>query len=84
MNKERITYIYPQDLSSLEVDENGNYLVPEGFEIYRLIDTKQQEIERLEQELSNMSVPTDAELIEEGKMFNHYYQTLEQLNRLKQ
>ena len=83
MNKQRITYIYPSDLSSLDVDENGNYLVPEGFEIYKVVDDTQDRIEDLEKQLEDMTEPTNEELIEIGKMFNDYYTTLEELNLLK-
>jgi len=83
MNKEKISFIYPSDMASLELDENGNYLVPEGFEIYRIVDTTEQEIERLEQELSNMEEPSIEELVEEGKISHPYFKTLTILNELK-
>ena len=81
--KEKISYIFPSDLSSLEVDENGNYLVPEGFEIYRVVDTTQDRIDELEKELAKMSEPTDEELIEEGRFYHPYYTLQEEINLLK-
>lgn len=81
--KEKISYIFPEDLGGLEQDENGNYVVPEGFEIYRIVDKTQERINQLEEEISNMTEPTDAELIELGKMFDDYHIKKEELQRLK-
>ena len=81
--KEKISYIFPSDLSSLEQDENGNYLVPEGFEIYKVVDNTLERIADLEKQLEDMGEPTIEELIEIGKMFHDYYTTLEEIEILK-
>jgi len=72
---EKISFIYPSDLGGLKTDENGNYLVPEGFEIYRL-PSKEDRIAELQMEIDNinkMSEPSNDELIEIGKMMHPYY-----------
>jgi len=72
---EKISFIYPSDLGGLKTDENGNYLVPEGFEIYRL-PSKEDRIAELQKEIDNinqMSEPSNDELIEIGKMMHPYY-----------
>jgi len=72
---EKISFIYPSDLGGLKTDENGNYLVPEGFEIYRL-PSKEDRIAELQKEIdsiSEMSEPSNEELIEIGKMMHPYY-----------
>ena len=82
--KEKISYIFPNDLSSLEVDENGNYLVPEGFEIYRVVDDTLERIADLEKQLENMGgEPTDEDLIAEGRVSHPYYIIKEEIDYLK-
>ena len=82
--KEKISYIFPSDLSSLEVDENGNYLVPEGFEIYRVVDTTQDRIDELEKQLEDIGgEPTDEDLIAEGRVSHPYYIIKEEIDYLK-
>ena len=84
--KQRITWIIPEDLDNIvkscKRDKTGNLLVPETLEIYQKptkAEILQAEITRLETELASMEVPTDAELIEEGKMIHPYYHIIEQL-----
>ena len=81
----KVSYIYPQDLASLEVDENGNYIVPEGFEIYR-VPTKQEKIAELQEKLDKIELgeePSDDELIELGKMQHPYYMLLQEREMLQ-
>lgn len=62
---DKISYIYPEDLANLEVDEQGNYIVPEGFEIYR-VPTKAEKIVSLEAEIARLEAmpePSDEELL---------------------
>jgi len=72
---QKISFIYPSDLGGLKTDENGNYLVPEGFEIYKL-PSKEERIAELQKEIdsiSEMAEPSNEELIEMGKMMHPYY-----------
>ena len=71
----KISYIYPEDLESLELDANGNYIVPDGFEIYKT-PTKEEQMQPIIDEIARieaMGEPTDAELIEWGKINHPYY-----------
>ena len=71
----KISYIYPEDLESLELDANGNYIVPDGFEIYRTA-TKEEQIQPILDEIAKIEAmvePTDEELIEWGKINHPYY-----------
>ena len=82
---EKISYIYPQDLANLETDAEGNYIVPEGFEIYR-VPTKQEKIAALQAEINeieNDPEPSDAELIQWAKESHPYYASLGKLEALK-
>jgi len=79
---QKISFIYPSDLGGLKTDENGNYLVPEGFEIYRL-PSKEDRIAELQMEIDNinqMSEPSNEELLEMGKMMHPYF--LEQQRKI--
>lgn len=79
-------YIDPKHLMNLEYDENGNIIIPEGFEIYIKEDPeikRQEKIEELEKELLNWDEPTEQELIEEGKINHPYYMLLRDLEMLK-
>ncbi len=72
---QKISFIYPSDLGGLKTDENGNYLVPEGFEIYR-VPSKEDRIAELQKEIDNinqMSEPSNEELLEIGKMMHPYF-----------
>jgi prefoldin subunit 5 len=72
---EKISFIYPSDLGSLKQDDKGNFLVPEGFEIYR-VESKAEQIEMLQKEIENINtipVPSNDELIEMGKTIHPYY-----------
>ncbi len=75
---EKITYIYPEDLASLEKDADGNYIVPDGFEIYKVptlqekMDNVAKEIERIEA----LKEPTDKELIIWARESHPYYDEL--------
>ena len=83
---EKISYIYPEDLANLQKDENGNYLVPEGFEIYKIEDPKTRLlklINELELQLSQTETPSDAELIELGKIFHPYYELQIRINQYR-
>lgn len=72
----KATFIDPKDLQQLEFDTDGNIIIPEGFEIYIKEDPQQVRLNRiaeLEAELSEMTEPSDEELIELGKSFHDYY-----------
>ena len=82
----KATYIKPEDLENLEYDENGNVIIPEGYEIYMKEDPeeiKAQRIAELEAELNSTPEPTTEELIEEGKMMHPYYHLKMELKYLK-
>lgn len=82
----KATHIKPEDIANLQYDENGNIIIPEGYEIYIKEDPselKAKRIAELETEINNMEEPTDLELIEEGKMMNHYYMLKMELDGLK-
>ena len=75
----KISFIYPSDLGNLQQDSNGNYLVPAGFEIYR-VPTQEEirasriaEIQVIINDFQLQPVPSDAELIEIGKVMHPYY-----------
>ena len=71
----KISYIYPEDLASLELDSDGNYIVPDGFEIYRM-PTKEEQMQPILDEIARIEAmvePTDEELIEWGKINHSYY-----------
>ena len=71
----KISYIYPEDLANLELDAEGNYIVPDGFEIYRM-PTKEEQMQPILDEIAKIEAmvePTDAELIEWGKINHSYY-----------
>lgn len=71
----KISYIYPEDLANLELDAEGNYIVPDGFEIYRTA-TKEEQMQPILDEIAKIEAmvePTDAELIEWGKINHPYY-----------
>ena len=82
---EKISYIYPSDLANLEKDADGNYIVPDGFEIYRVPTTQEKiaalqiEIERLE----STPEPTNEELITWAKETHPYYIEVGELEVLK-
>lgn len=71
------TYIKPEDLANLEVDENGNYMIPEGIKI--LIDEPTEvKLQKLYDELNALVLtePTDEELIELGRELHPYYEDI--------
>ena len=71
----KISYIYPEDLASLELDSEGNYIVPDGFEIYRTA-TKEEQMQPILDEIARIEAmvePTDEELIEWGRINHSYY-----------
>ena len=71
----KISYIYPEDLANLEVDSDGNYIIPDGYEIYK-IPTKEEQMQPIIDEIAKIEAmvePTDAELIEWGKINHSYY-----------
>ena len=83
---EKISYIYPEDLANLETDAEGNYIVPEGFEIYR-IPTKQEKIAALQAEIERLEStpePTNEELITWAKETHPYYAEIGELEALKE
>ena len=81
----KATFIKKEDLGNLATDENGNYLIPDGIVIY--IDDTQERVEEriisLESEIEQMGEPSDAELIEEGRMMHPYYMLVQELEMLK-
>jgi len=73
---EKISYIYPEDLAALEKDADGNYIVPEGFEIYR-VPTKAEKMANVQAEIDRIEAmvePTDEELIAWAKENHDYYE----------
>jgi len=87
---QKISFIYPSDLGGLKTDENGNYLVPEGFEIYKIPTAEEVRLQRIAElqaqidQIQLMPEPSDQEYLEFGKMM-HPYRTekmrLEMLNQ---
>ena len=72
---QQITYINKEDLDNLEQNPDGNYIVPDGFEIYKT-PTKEEQMQPIIDEIARieaMGEPTDAELIEWGKINHPYY-----------
>lgn len=60
------------------------YKVPEGYKLVKIIDPKiaiQKEIDMIESTIGKE--PTNAELIEEGRMIHFYYHQKERLEELK-
>ena len=49
----KISYIYPEDLANLELDSEGNYIVPDGFEIYRTA-TKEEQMQPILDEIAKI------------------------------
>jgi len=86
---EKISFIYPSDLGGLKTDANGNYLVPEGFEIYKVEtpeEIRSKRIIEINEQISSfesMVVPNDLELIELGKMMHPYFMEEQQVMMLK-
>ena len=71
----KITYIYPEDVQNLELDADGNYIVPDGYEIYKT-PTKEEQMQPILDEIARIEAmvePTDEELIEWGKINHPYY-----------
>lgn len=82
----KATFIKKGDLANLKEDADGNYIIPEGFEIYikeTAEDRKAAQIAELEKALEGMSEPSDAELIEEGRMMHPYFMMRDELDMLK-
>jgi hypothetical protein len=83
---EKISYIYPEDLANLERDAEGNYIVPEGFEIYK-VPTKADKMANIQAEIDRIEAmvePSDEELIAWAKENHEYYRELEMLEWYKQ
>lgn len=79
-------FIKKEDLLNLQEDENGNYLIPEGIEIYikeTPEEVKVNRIKELEKELSKMTEPTEQELIEEARVMHPFYMNKLELEILK-
>jgi hypothetical protein len=71
----KITYIYPEDVDNLEVDAEDNYIVPDGYEIYKT-PTKEEQMQPILDEIAKIEAmvePTYKELIEWGKINYPYY-----------
>ena len=80
----KATFIKPEDLQQLEFDENGNIIIPEGFEIYIKEDPETKRLERIaELEAMQGKEPTTGELIEIGKTFHPYYLYRDEIAYLK-
>ena len=81
---DKISYIYPEDLANLEIDEQGNFIVPEGFEIYR-VPTKAERIAEIEAEIARLEAlpePSDEELLAWAREHHPYYFRQQQINTL--
>jgi hypothetical protein len=87
---QKISYIYPSDLAALQIDASGNYLVPEGFEIYKVPTPEEVRAARIAEinmqlaNFENLVVPSDEELVELGKMMHPYYVEQMQVEILKE
>ena len=80
----KATFIKPEDLQQLEFDENGNIIIPEGFEIYIKEDPEHKRLERIaELEATLGEEPTDEELINLGKQYSSYYLYQDEIAYLK-
>jgi len=49
----KISYIYPEDLANLELDSEGNYIVPDGYEIYKT-PTKEEQMQPILDEIARL------------------------------
>ena len=73
-------------MTKVQVDDDGNMLLPKGYKLYKEEDPQDIVIRRiaeLESELSRLKEPTDAELIEEGKNFNLWHMMSHELTYLR-
>jgi hypothetical protein len=86
---QKISFIYPSDLGSLKLDENGNYLVPEGFEIYKVPtaeEVKANRIVEIQDQIDKFNLipePSDIEYLEFGKMTHPYFHEKKKIDALK-
>ena len=72
---QQITYINKEDLDNLEQNPDGNYIVPDGFEIYKT-PTKEEQMQPILDEIARIEAmvePSNEELIEWGKINHPYY-----------
>ena len=72
---EKATYIQPEDLQGLVVNEDGTIQIPDNIEIY-IKPSVEDKIKELEAQLDglNEQEPDENELIEYGRMFHPYYE----------
>ena len=87
MDKTRLYTLTKEQLSTFLLDDNGNMIVPDTFEVYIVPsreDLRKQRVAELEEQLATMTEPTEEELIQEGKMMHGYFTLKEELDNLKQ
>ena len=83
--KERVYKIAEKDVTSLAKNKDGSFRVPDGYEIYKVPTREERIAERiakLEAELKEIKKPTEAELIQEGKMMHPYFMYRDELEYL--
>lgn len=69
--------------ADLELDENGNYPLPEDIVAYQFVpDDVAEKIAALEAEMAEMGEPTEDELIAEGRMSHPYFRLVEEIEQL--
>lgn len=85
---EELKTISAEEFEKFKVDEDtGVVTIPEGYTLTKERDPKQviqEEIDRLEAELLNTSEPSNAELIDLGKIYHPYYYLQPQLDYAKE
>ena len=77
--------IKAEDLRGLQIDENGNYIIPDGIKIF-IEEKPEEKIQLLRSKIEQMESvpePTDQELMDLGKTIHPYYMERIQLETLK-
>lgn len=73
-------------VTRIQLDDDWNIILPEGYKIIKEYDPKDiiiNRIAQIEDELKQLSEPTESELIKEGKITHPYYMLIEELEILR-
>ena len=82
----KVDIIKKIDVGNLVQNKDGDYLVPEGYQIFKIESVEDRLSKRLlelEEQFKDYYEPTDDELIEEGRMMHPYYMLLGEINDIK-